>query len=219
MAVTGGSTNMSSGPTRGGSNVQKFYAELSAPLPKDVTMAKELTLNLASRYSKYNTFGNTTNSKLGFVWKPLDQLMLRGTVAEGFRAPTISDLYGGSSETFSFFTDPCDTLFGSSAQNATTRTNCTNGVGGNGALGAQAATYRQRSQTGLAGSPNTQTPIAFVSGSNPLLQPETSKTKTLGAVWSPPWVENLNMSLDWWKIRIENTIVADSCLLYTSRCV
>jgi len=218
LAVTGGSTNLSSGPTRGGYNVKEFYAELSAPLLKDVPMAKELTLNLASRYSKYNTFGNTTNSKLGFVWKPLDQLMLRGTVAEGFRAPTIADLYGGSSETFSFFTDPCDTLFGSSAQNATTRGNCTNGVGGNGALGAQAATYRQRSQTGLAGSPNTQTPIAFVSGSNPLLQPETSKTKTLGAVWSPPWVENLNMSLDWWKIRIENTIVADSPDLILNDC-
>lgn len=210
LAVTGGSTNLSSGPTRGGYKVKEYYVELSAPLLKDLAFAKELTLNVASRYSDYDTFGDTTNSKLGLVWKPFDQLMVRGTMAEGFRAPTIADLYGGSSETFSFFTDPCDTLFGSSAQNATTRANCTNGVGGYGALGAQAATYRQRSQTGLAGSPNTQTPIAFVSGSNPLLQPETSKTRTIGAVWSPPWVENLNMSLDWWKIRIENTIVSDS---------
>lgn len=146
-------------------NVKEFYAELSAPLLKDVVMAKELTLNLASRYSKYNTFGNTTNSKLGFVWKPLDQLMLRGTVAEGFRAhqPSLT-CTAAARKRSPFFTDPCDTLFGGSAQNAT-RGNCTNGVGGNGALGALAATYRQRSQTGLAGSPNTQTPIAFVSGS------------------------------------------------------
>lgn len=210
LAVTGGSTNLAAKPTKGGYNVKEFYVEVQAPLLRDMFLAKDLTLNFASRYSDYNTFGDTTNSKLGLVWKPIDQLMVRGTVAEGFRAPTIADLYGGGSETFSFFTDPCDTLFGSSAQNATTRGNCTNGVGGYGALGALASTYRQRSQTGLAGSPNTQTPIAFTSGANPLLQPETSKTKTLGMVWSPEWVESLNLALDWWHIRIDNTIVADS---------
>lgn len=210
LAVTGGSTNLAAKPTKGGYKVNEVYVELQAPLLHDVPFAKDLTLNVASRYSKYNTFGNTTNSKLGFVWKPIDQVMVRGTVAEGFRAPTIADLYGGGSETFSFFTDPCDTLFGSSASNTTTRANCTNGVGGYGALGSLAGSYRQMSQTGPAGSPNTQTPIAFVSGSNPLLQPETSKTKTLGAVWSPEFVQNLNMSLDWWNIRIDNTIVGDS---------
>lgn len=210
LAVTGGSTNLAAKPTKGGYNVKEFYVEVQAPLLSDMFLAKDLTLNFASRYSDYNTFGDTTNSKLGLVWKPIDQLMVRGTVAEGFRAPTIADLYGGGSETFSFFTDPCDTLFGSSAQNASTRANCTNGVGGYGALGALASTYRQRSQTGLAGSPNTQTPIAFTSGANPLLQPETSKTKTLGMVWSPEFVESLNLALDWWHIRIDNTIVSDS---------
>lgn len=210
LAVTGGSTNLAAKPTKGGYNVKEFYVEVQAPLLRDMFLAKDLTLNFASRYSDYNTFGDTTNSKLGLVWKPIDQLMVRGTVAEGFRAPTIANLYGGGSDTFSFFTDPCDTLFGSSAQNATTRGNCTNGVGGYGALGALASTYRQRSQTGLAGSPNTQTPIAFTNGSNPLLQPETSKTKTLGMVWSPEFVESLNLALDWWHIRIDNTIVADS---------
>ncbi|MEO5963154.1 MAG: TonB-dependent receptor [Thermomonas sp.] len=210
LAVTGGSTNLSSGPTRGSYSVNEFYVELQAPLLRDLPFAKELTVNVASRYSDYDTFGSTTNSKAGFVWKPLQELMVRGTWAEGFRAPTIANLYGGGSQTFSFFTDPCDTLFGSAAQNATTKTNCTNGVGGNGALGALANNYRQRSQTGFAGAPNTQTPVAFTSGSNPTLQPETSRSKTLGVVWSPSFIERLNFALDWWTIRIENTIVADS---------
>ncbi len=210
LAVTGGSTNLAASPTSGGYSVNEVYLELQAPLLRDVAFAQELTLNLASRYSDYDTFGDTTNSKAGFVWKPINELMVRGTWAEGFRAPTISDLYGGGSQTFSFFTDPCDTLFGSAAQNASTKANCTNGVGGNGALGALAANYRQRSQTGLAGAPNTQTPIAFTNGSNPNLQPETSRSKTLGMVWSPSFVERLNFALDWWTIRIENTIVADT---------
>ncbi|WP_246191041.1 TonB-dependent receptor domain-containing protein, partial [Pseudoxanthomonas taiwanensis] len=52
--------------------------------------------------------------------------------------------------------------------------------------------------------------MAFFSGSNPNLKPETSESKTLGVVWSPGFLEGLNVSLDWWKIRIEDTIVADS---------
>jgi len=59
-------------------------------------------------------------------------------------------------------------------------------------------------------SSTDQTPVPFTSGSNPLLQPETSKSKTLGLVWSPSFIPNFNASLDWWKIRIDNTIVADS---------
>ncbi len=211
LSVAGATTNLSSGPTRGEYNVKEVYVELQAPLLRDLPFARELTLNAASRYSEYDTFGDTTNNKFGFVWKPFDQLMVRGTKADGFRAPTIADLFGGTSQTFSFFTDPCDTLFGSAAQNAGTKANCTNGVGGNGALGALAANYRQRAQGGsFAGAPNAQTPVAFTSGSNPLLQPETSKSKTLGFVWSPEFITGFNLAVDWWEIRIDNTIVADS---------
>jgi len=52
--------------------------------------------------------------------------------------------------------------------------------------------------------------VPFTNGSNPNLQPETSKSKTLGVVWSPQFIQNFNVSLDWWKIRIDNTIIADS---------
>ncbi len=54
------------------------------------------------------------------------------------------------------------------------------------------------------------TPTPFVSGSNPLLVPEASTSKTLGLVWSPTFLSNFNVALDWWKIRIDNTIVGDS---------
>ena len=205
LSVTGGSTNLSAGPTKGNYSVSEFYAEVQIPLLADVAFAKELTLNLASRYSDYDTFGNTTNSKIGLKWRPSDTLLFRGTIADGFRAPTIADLYGGGSQTFSFFTDPCDTNFGSSGNNAGTRTNCV------AAMGALANTYRQLGQGfNPVATTNSQTPVAFTSGSNPTLLPETSRSKTVGVVWSPGFVQNLNFSLDWWKIRLENTIVSDS---------
>lgn len=205
LAVTGGSTNLSAGPTRGEYSVSEWYAEAQVPLLADVAFAKELTLSLASRYSDYDTFGDTTNSKIGLKWRPIDTLLFRGTIADGFRAPTIADLFGGGSQTFSFFTDPCDTNFGSSSNNAGTRTNCV------AAMGALANTYRQLGQ-GLnpVASGNSQTPVAFTSGSNPTLLPETSRSKTLGVVWSPGFVDGLNLAVDWWNIRLENTIVSDS---------
>lgn len=205
LAVTGNSTNLSSGPTQGSYKVDEIYAELQVPLLKDVMLAQDLSLSLASRYSDYDTFGDTRNDKVGFKWKPHKSVLVRGTWAEGFRAPTIADLYGGSSQTFSFFTDPCDTLFGGSTPGSTTRANCV------AQMGALANTYRQLGQGFVpVGAPNAQTPVAFLSGSNPTLLPETSVSKNVGVVWSPDFIEGLNLSLDWWNIRTENTIVADA---------
>jgi iron complex outermembrane receptor protein len=198
LAQTGISTDLASGPTAGGYSLDEVYAELSIPVLADLPFAKELNLSIATRYSDYDTFGDTTNSKFGFTWKPLDQLLVRGTWSEGFRAPTVADLYGGVSQSFEDYTDPCDTSFGSAAGSAA-------------CLADVPAGYRQPAQAGgVAPGPGTQSPIPFLSGSNPNLTPETSESKTLGFVWSPTFAEGLNMSLDWWNIRIENTIVADS---------
>ena len=205
LAVTGNSTNLSAGPTGGGYSVDELYAELQIPILADLPFARELSVNVASRYSDYDTFGDTVNSKFGFKWKPIDSVLVRGTWAEGFRAPTIADLFGGSSQTFSFYSDPCDVVLGDAATNPTTRANCARD------LGALAATYRQLGQGfNPVGTQPTQTPVAFSSGSNPTLLPETSVSKTLGVVWSPGFVQGLNLALDWWNIRLENTIVADT---------
>ena len=197
LAQTGVSTDLAAGPTGGGYSLNEVYAELLVPILADVPFAQELSVSVASRYSDYDTFGDTVNSKFGFTWKPIDSLLVRGTWSEGFRAPTVGDLFGGISQSFEFYTDPCDTSFGSARGSAA-------------CLADVPANYRQPAQGGgVAPGPGTQTPVPFLSGSNPNLTPETSTSKTLGFVWSPGFVENLNLSLDWWNIRIENTIVGD----------
>ncbi|HGM5044631.1 MULTISPECIES: TonB-dependent receptor domain-containing protein [unclassified Stenotrophomonas] len=204
LAQAGATTNLAAGPTGGGYKVNEAYLEINVPVLADLPGAKELTFNGATRFSDYDTFGNTLNSKFGFKWKPFDQLLVRGTWAEGFRAPTISDLYGGGSQTFAQFSDPCDTVFGSSRTSAEVRARCARDI-------ANAATFRQLRQGNQPVATSVDaTPVPFVSGSNPTLTPETSTSKTLGLVWSPSFIKNFNASLDWWKIRIDNTIVADS---------
>ncbi len=205
LSVTGGSTNLAAGPTRGSYSVDEIYLEFQVPLLSGLPFAHALDLSLASRSSEYDTFGDTTNSKFGLEWNPIESVLVRGTWSEGFRAPTIADLFGGGSQTFSFFQDPCDTVFGLSRENPAVRANCV------AAMGPLANTFRQLGAGMIpVGAPNAQTPVPFTSGSNPTLQPETAVSKTLGVVWSPDFVEGLNLSLDWWNIRIEETIVADA---------
>lgn len=127
--MTGNSTNLSSGPSGGDYSVDELYLELQIPILAELPFARELSVNVASRYSDYDTFGETTNNKFGFKWKPIESVLVRGTWAVGFRAPTNSDLFGGGSQTFSFFSDPCDVVLGSSVNNATTRANCVAALG------------------------------------------------------------------------------------------
>jgi iron complex outermembrane receptor protein len=205
MAVTGNSTTLSAGPTVGGYSLDEAYLELLVPVLSDMAFAKELSFSLASRYSDYDTFGSTNNSKAGFKWAPTDTLLFRGTWAQGFRAPTIAQLFGGGSQTFSFFTDPCDTVYGASSNNAAVRSACAADI-------ANAGSFRQLQQGFVPSTQaNAQTPIAFFSGSNPFLQPEESIGKNLGFVWSPGgFLENFNLGIDWWKIRVEDTMVTDT---------
>jgi len=170
------------------------------PILADVPFAKELTFNVASRYSKYSNFGNTTNNKFQMRWRPIEGLLVRATYADGFRAPAISDLFGGIGGSFEFYTDPCGA---GSANNV-------NGSAACNAAGVPVGYIQQ----GQAGAPCStypcQTPFQFLSGSNPDLSPETATSKTAGIVWSPKWVDGLDFSLDWYDVKIENVISQDS---------
>ena len=92
FAQTGNSTNLASQETSGGYSVNEAYLELDIPLLADLPGAQELAINVASRYSDYDVFGDTTNSKASFRWRPIEDLLVRGTWAEGFRAPKIVGL-------------------------------------------------------------------------------------------------------------------------------
>ena len=199
IAQSGDSTNLASGPTYGSYSVDEFYLELNVPILAELPFAKELTLDVATRYSDFNTFGDTTNNKFGLKWRPIDDLLVRATYAEGFRAPTIGDLYGGASQTFTTgFADPCDSVYGVARGSA----RCLQDV---------PADYRQLQQGFVpTTSVAAQTPVPFTSGSNPNLQPEKSESKSVGFVYSPSYVRGLTVGVDWWSIRIDDTIISDS---------
>jgi iron complex outermembrane recepter protein len=195
----GNSTDLASNPSSGSYNTKEAYVELNIPVLRDLPGAQQLSFDLASRYSDYSNFGNTTNSKFGLTWKPIEDLLVRGSYSQGFRAPTINDLYGGQGQTFDAYTDPCDSVFGAAASNTSVAATC-RGAG----LGTN---FRQTDATGTPNTaPGGASTTPFLSGSNPNLKPETSASKSLGLVYSPSFVQGLDVSLDWYNIRITNVI-------------
>ncbi|HEX8480184.1 MAG TPA: TonB-dependent receptor plug domain-containing protein, partial [Telluria sp.] len=85
---SGYSTDLAADTTEGRYTVKEAYLEVAIPLLKDLPFAQLLSLDLATRHSDYSNFGITNNSKASFMWKPVKDLLARGTWAEGFRAPT-----------------------------------------------------------------------------------------------------------------------------------
>ncbi|HEX7989470.1 MAG TPA: TonB-dependent receptor [Stenotrophomonas sp.] len=211
LSAAGYTTDLAAGAASGKYKANEFYLEFMIPLLKDLPGAQELSLDIASRYSDFDKFGDTINSKFSLTWRPINDLLVRGTYGEGFRAPTMDDTFGGGSQTFDKFTDPCDASFGMLNDPRVAARCQSEGL---------SSTYRQ---TDAAGKPITSRDVqgnsAFQSGvGNDQLQPETSKTRTVGMVYSPSYVPGLDVSLDWYKITVSNVITAVSANYVLGQC-
>ncbi|KQY88339.1 TonB-dependent receptor [Pelomonas sp. Root1444] len=158
--IVGGSGN--AGKVRGERKTMGVYAELIMPV------IKNLELNAAVRADRYTgTKGesrdgafsspnlSSTSPKFSIRWTPTKELLVRGSVGRGFRAPALDNLYAPSAgtNTGGNFTDPYyDSLVG-----------CAN--------------------VGNPNYCNTQ--LTAINNSNRNLKPEKSKTATLGVVFEP----------------------------------
>ncbi len=178
-------------PTSGRLTEKSVYAEFDVPLLANLPAVKLLDLDVASRYTKYNTFGSNTTSQAGLKWQVNDQFLARTTWAQGFRAPDIDDLYAGPTLLSSQLSDPCSN-YNTSGVSATVQQRCSNGFGG---VPAVPMSYTQS---------NPQ--INTLESGNPNLQPETSISRTVGFVYSPDWLQGLNVNMDYYRIELNNTI-------------
>ncbi|MGO3128450.1 MAG: TonB-dependent receptor [Luteimonas sp.] len=80
--------------------VTSAYAELQAPV------LDSLELTGALRVDKYDGGDTATTPKVGVKWSPTDWIALRGTYAEGFRAPNPAEAGTGGLAAFSTAVDP-----------------------------------------------------------------------------------------------------------------
>lgn len=187
-------------PTSGNFSVDEFYLELAVPLLSGVTGAERLDLSIASRWSDYDTFGDTINSKIGIEWQPIDDLLLRATFSEGFRAPSINELFAGQGDSFPTIADPCNSVDTDGDGTVDTVPNL----------------------AGCAGVPNgyvqANPQIRITVGSNPGLTPETSESVTFGFVYSPSWADGLDVTVDYYNIELDNTISSVGAVTILNTC-
>ncbi|WP_312549139.1 TonB-dependent receptor domain-containing protein [Massilia sp.] len=216
---SGYSTDLAGNATYGRYTVKEAYAELNIPVLKNLPFVESLNFNVATRYSDYSNFGSTNNSKFSFTYRPTKDILARGTWAEGFRAPTVGDTFGGGQQSFDTgWLDPCDTVYGAAAGSPATLARCANGFGG--VVGTPAG-YRQRIQSGavITSSAGAQTAYPFnASAGNAFLQPETAVTRTLGLVYNPGFLPGFSAAVDWYSIKIDNRITAVTSSYVARQC-
>lgn len=203
--------------TRGSYDVSDVFAEIQLPIFRDRFLAQDLTVDAAIRFADYSTVGDATTWKVGGTWAPTDDLSFRATQSEAVRAPNISELFDPALPIFINATeDPCDTTNVGSGPNPSQReANCIADL--------QAAGVAQSAIVDGAGNYIWANPLtgrfSGVSGGNRNLGVETAETFTLGAVFTPSFVEGLSITLDYWDITIEDAIssvgaadILDGCL-------
>ena len=134
----------------GSRNIAAVFTEFNVPIIKDLEM------NLAGRYDRYSDVGGRFDPKVALRYQPTKQVLLRGSYNKGFRAPTLFDLYGPQTVTFS--SDPHDDP-----------RLCPGGVPAPGADPNIACAQQQFLQQ----------------GGNPNLTPEKSRTYSVGVVFEP----------------------------------
>ncbi|GGP46861.1 TonB-dependent receptor [Shewanella algicola] len=100
VTVAGDSTAAQQDATDGNYDVISVFQEVSVPF------TDKLTGEFALRYDDYSTFGKASTWKIGLTYEATDDLMLRGVAATGFRAPSISELYGGDTGSYDYLEDP-----------------------------------------------------------------------------------------------------------------
>ncbi|MBB5208898.1 TonB-dependent receptor plug domain-containing protein [Chiayiivirga flava] len=192
LTVAGEYNGVPSLPTQGEYDVDEFYTELNIPVY--ATGDSQLDISVAGRYSDYSTFGGETTGKAGFRWQFSDQFLLRGTYAEGFRAPSIGELFGSAARFDATLRDPCLIGLDGSAPTAPADICAALGV--------------------PVGAEQSNPQISVTTGGNPNLEPEEADSTTLGFVFSPAfasdtsWSERLDFEFTYYRHEIDGAVQA-----------
>lgn len=200
LTVAGEYNGVPSLPTQGSYDVDEYFAEFSIPVYANE--GSQLDLSAAARYSDYSTSGGETTGKLGFRWQFGDQFVFRGSYAEGFRAPSIGELFGSAARFDATLDDPC--LIGLDGSPADA--NCS-------AFGVPAGATQANSQ------------ISVTTGGNPNLEPETSDSYSLGFVFSPEfgantgWSEKFDIEFTYYNHELDGAIQAIDAQTQLDLCV
>jgi len=174
----------SSQETKGADHVTEAFGEIGIPVLKGVPGIESLDLDLSARRFKYASVGSASNVwKYGLNWQITPTWRVRGTIGTSYRAPGLYELYLGNQSGFLSQTsiDPC--IDWNNSTNPYIVANCkAAGIPANYPGGGASAQV-------------------FSGGGHGYLKPETSRAKSIGAVWTPTF-GNFSVALDYFDYKI-----------------
>ncbi len=213
LIATGNTVGNVATATNGRESTNAQYIELNIPLASNMTFAKQLNLDLANRWSQFKWSGvsnyvdNTTTppsiktgpavgaahastGRATLKWQPIQSLLFRATWSEGFRIPSLSELFAGAGTNYPALNDPCANPVAPLAPVA----------------------------AGCNGAPQPNSQILATGGGNVALQPEKSLSRSVGFVWSPDFAPGLDINADFFKVEVDNIIGQLGGQFYLNAC-
>jgi iron complex outermembrane receptor protein len=121
--VVGGGAAINGGGKR---YVKSAYYEVAIPILGEKWSwpgARALELIISERYDDYSDFGSTEKPKFSLLYRPFGDLTLRASYSEGYRAPSLSELYSGTSYSFQNLVDPQNPSLGEASYEVRTSGN------------------------------------------------------------------------------------------------
>ena len=182
--------------------VREAFGEIQLPIFKDTPFFKELTVTGAARVSSYKLghTGTVWAYNAGVQWAPIRDIRFRANYSRSVRAPNLGELFFPLSQNFApGFVDPC------SAENlnsgsSTRAANCA-------AAGVPTGYSFQYSSS-----------LQFQSGGNTNLEAEKSDGYTFGGILQPRFLPGFSLSVDYFNIKVGNSINAPSAQQLVNAC-
>ena len=179
-----------------------LFAELYLPF------TDALGITAGWRTSDHNIAGSNNSYKLELDWELSDPLRFRTSYQRAVRAPDVGELFEPRVEDNPEVTDPCDAGSSFRAASNPNLAQVRGAVRGAGHTGRRPSRrYKQSTDQ-----------IDALQGGNPNLHEETADTYTVGFVLQPDTEGNLQISVDYYNIEIQDVITFLDPSLVVNQC-
>jgi outer membrane receptor protein involved in Fe transport len=175
-------------PISGSFDVKEIFGELRIPLVNGAPGIGFLDAELGIRYSDYSTVGDVTAYKAGLNWSPVDAVRVRGMYQRASRAPSLFEILENGDQGYTgIYYDPCE--------------------GADPLVDPDTAAFcAEQGVTDTLTFNTGSTQNEFFEYGSAALKEETTNTWTLGVVLQPDLIPDLQISIDYWNIEVEDYI-------------
>ncbi len=167
--------------TNGDRTVSSAFAELAIPLVNsdmNVDMVHRLDAQLAIRAENYSDVGGVIKPKVALSWFPHPEFQVRTAFSQGFRAPNLEQINANNIRRVN--------------------TNREDWIHCAAEAMAKNTAFSVRNCDGVS--------VESVRSGGPDLKPEENTNISIGMVFQPASVENLVLTLDWWRVDQEDVV-------------